>query len=281
MDASVLEPRRRALVTGASRGIGRAAALSLARDGWDLVLSARTVQEGSSAVLPSSRSRATEMGAVALPGSLERTAAEAAVFGADCRLVPMDLLDRASVEAAAAVVATTPLDAVVLAGIYQGPGNMETIEGLDLDDAHTILIGNYLHQVALIKALLPALLADGGAALVNLTSHAARHDPPAMVGKGGWGMAYAAGKAAMHRVVGHLHVEFGDRGLRAYNVDPGNVLNEMAKATATGLTMTGSPPEPIGDVIAWLCAGSADALAFTGRTVVAAKLLAQWNGSVT
>ena len=277
MDASEGESRRRALVTGASRGIGRAAALSLARDGWDLVLSARTVQEGTGAVLPSSRARVAELGAVTLPGSLEATAAEATALGADCTLVPMDLLDRASVEAAGSTAAALSLDALVLSGVYQGPGNMETVEGLDLDDAHTILIGNYLHQVALIKVVLPALLAGTGGTLVNLTSYAARHDPPAMVGKGGWGMAYAAGKAAMHRVVGHLHVEFGDRGLRAYNVDPGNVLNAMAKATATGLTLTGSPPEPIGDVIAWLCAGNADAVTLAGQTVVAPVLLKAWR----
>jgi NAD(P)-dependent dehydrogenase (short-subunit alcohol dehydrogenase family) len=277
MDERAPEQRRRALVTGASRGIGRAAALSLARDGWDLVLSARTVHEGTGAVLPSSRARAAELGAVTLPGSLEATAADATALGAACTLVPMDLLDRASVEAAGATASAQPLDAVVLSGVYQGPGNMETVEGLDLDDAHTILIGNYLHQVALIKAVLPALLAGSGGTLVNLTSFAARHDPPAMVGKGGWGMAYAAGKAAMHRVVGHLHVEFGDRGLRGYNVDPGNVLNAMAKATSTGLTLTGSPPEPIGDVIAWLCAGGADAVALAGQTVVAPVLLKAWR----
>lgn len=270
-------PRRRALVTGASRGIGRAAALSLARDGFDLVLAARTLREGTAAVLPSSRTRAAQLGAVNLPGSLEATAAAAVALGVDCTLVRMDLLDRASVEAAGATAAARPLDAVVLSGVYQGPGNMETIEGLDLDDAHTILVGNYLHQVALIKAVLPALLAGPGGTLVNLTSYAARHDPPAMVGKGGWGMAYAAGKAAMHRVVGHLHVEFGDRGLRAYNLDPGNVLNEMAKATATGLTLTGAPPEPIGDVIAWLCAGSEEALRHVGQTVVAPTLLKEWR----
>ena len=41
------------------------------------------------------------------------------------------------------------------------------------------------------------------------------------MGQGGWGVAYAASKAAAHRFAPLLAVELGDRGIRAYNLDPG------------------------------------------------------------
>src|SRR5438128_11128021 len=70
-----------ALVTGASRGIGKATAIALADAGFDVAITARTVHEGDSAEGP---------------GSLDTTAAIIADAGARVLPVSMDLLDRAS-----------------------------------------------------------------------------------------------------------------------------------------------------------------------------------------
>jgi NAD(P)-dependent dehydrogenase (short-subunit alcohol dehydrogenase family) len=218
------------------------------------------------------------MGAFNLPGSLETTAAEIEAAGGTAFPVALDLLDRQSVDAAvtSAIGWRGRLDAVVLAAIYQGPGNMDRVADLSLDDAETIIRGNYLHQLALIQAALPSLLAQPKSAIVNITSFTARHDPPAAVGEGGWGMGYAASKAAMHRVAGHLHVEFARRGLRAYNVDPGNVVTEMAKARGGALNAHGDDPLLAGTVAAWLCSEEPDAAELAGQTVVAPKLRARF-----
>jgi NAD(P)-dependent dehydrogenase (short-subunit alcohol dehydrogenase family) len=263
-----------AFVTGASRGIGKQAALALARRGFDVVIAARTVTEGTAAVLPSSSRDAAAMGTFNLPGSLQTTAEAIAELGTTAYPVAMDLLQRDSVEAAAAAAVgwRGHLDAMVLAAIYQGPGNMDRVADLSIEDAETIVRGNYLHQLALIKAVLPAILERGGGAIVNITSFTARHDPPGAVGEGGWGMGYAAGKAAMHRVAGHLHAEFATCGIRAYNVDPGNVVTEMAQARGGALNAHGDEPDLPGAVAAWLCTLDDETLALAGQTVIAPKL---------
>jgi NAD(P)-dependent dehydrogenase (short-subunit alcohol dehydrogenase family) len=260
-----------AFVTGASRGIGRCAAIALARAGCDVVISARTVHEGEGRADSSA-------GSVALPGSLDTTAAEITATGARAQAVAMDLLDRRSVEAAAAVATSTwgRLDILVNNAIYQGPGPMQRISEVSIDDAETTITADYLHQLLLIQRVLPVMLGGGGGTIVNMSSGTAYLDPPGPTGKGGWGVAYAAAKAALTRIVPILHVEHGADGIRAFNVDPGFVVNERMRATAgagqfTDAGFRGVPPEVPGAVVAWL-ATEAAADDYAGTLVQAQKV---------
>jgi len=260
-----------AFVTGASRGIGRCAAIALARAGCDVVISARTVHEGEGRADSAS-------GSVVLPGSLDTTAAEITATGARAQAVAMDLLDRRSVEAAAAVATSTwgRLDVLVNNAIYQGRGPMQPIGELSIDDADTTITADYLHQLLLIQRVLPVMLAGGGGTIVNMSSGTAYLDPPGPTGQGGWGVAYAAAKAAMTRIVPILHVEHGADGIRAFNVDPGFVVNERMRATAgagqfTDAGFRGVPPEVPGAVVAWLATDAA-ADGYAGTVVPAQKV---------
>ncbi|HXQ60910.1 MAG TPA: SDR family oxidoreductase [Acidimicrobiales bacterium] len=260
-----------ALVTGASRGIGRCAAIALARAGCDVVISARTVHEGEGRAQKAS-------GSVSLPGSLDTTAREIAATGARAHAVAMDLLDRASVEETAAVATGIwgRLDILVNNAIYQGSGPMERVDGLSIDDAETTIRADYLHQLLLIQKVLPAMVGRGGGRIVNMSSGTAYLDPPAPTGKGGWGVAYAAAKAALARIVPVLHVECAENGIWAFNVDPGFVVNERMRATAgagqfTDAGFRGVPPEVPGAAVAWLATDPA-AEQYAGTLVHAQKL---------
>jgi NAD(P)-dependent dehydrogenase (short-subunit alcohol dehydrogenase family) len=260
-----------ALVTGASRGIGRCAAVALARAGCDVVISARTVHEGDG--------RAdTDTGSVTLPGSLDSTAAEITATGARVHPVAMDLLDRASVEETAetALGIWGRLDILVNNAIYQGRGPMERLDELSIDDAETTIRADYLHQLLLVQKVLPGMLGRGRGCVVTMSSGTARLDPPAPVGHGGWGVAYAAAKAAVTRIVPILHVEHADDGIRAFNVDPGFVVNERMRATSGAGAFTeagfhGVPPEVPGAAVAWLATDPA-ADHYAGTLVHAQKL---------
>lgn len=261
-----------ALVTGASRGIGRCAALALADSGFDLVVTARRL-EGTPHDDP----------ALAELSTLASTADEIARRGRRVLPVTMDLLDRGSVEslAAAAVSFGGRLDVVVNNAIYQGRGPMERILDLDVADAETVMRADYLHQLLLIQRLVPAMLDAGGGTVVNLSSGSAHLDPPAPAGLGGWGVAYAAAKAAFTRIVPVLHAEFAASGLRTFNVDPGFVANERMVATGgdeqfTAAGFRGAPPEVPGAVIAWLCT-SPDADAAAGTMVFAQRVCKDRN----
>ena len=245
-----------ALVTGASRGIGRCAAVALARRGFDVVITARTVHEGDGRALPSSVLAPDEP--LPIAGSLDSTAAEIEGLGRTCVAVPMDLMDRTSVvEAAmAALDATGRVDVLVNNAIYQGPGTMDRILDLPLELAERCLVGDYLHPLLLTQLLLPGMLARQGR-LVNMLSEAAFTTPPAPAGAGGWGVAYAAAKAAFHRVTDMCHVEFATQGVWAFSIAPGLTLTESMRASGMDKVLVGAghvpaPPEVAGEVAAWL-----------------------------
>ena len=267
---------RVALVTGASRGIGRCAAVALARRGFDVVITARTVHEGEGRAHASSV--LVESDPMPIAGSLESTAADIEALGRRCLMVPMDLMDRSSVEhvAARALEDLGRVDVLVNNAIYQGPGTMDRILDLPLELAERCLIGDYLHPLLLIQLLLPQMLERGEGRLVNMLSEAAFTTPPSPAGQGGWGVAYAAAKAAFHRVTDMCHVEFSGAGICAFSIAPGLTLTESMRASGMDAVLTGAghvpaPPEVAGEVAAWL-GDDPDAVPYSGQMVSSRSL---------
>jgi NAD(P)-dependent dehydrogenase (short-subunit alcohol dehydrogenase family) len=268
-------------VTGASRGIGRAAAIALARRGFDVVITARTVHEGDGRAHASSAVVQAEP--VPIAGSLETTAAEIDGLGRRCLPLQMDLMERASVEAVAeeALAAWGRVDVLVNNAIYQGPGTMDRILDLPIELAERCLVGDYLHPLLLTQLLVPQMLDRGVGRLVNMLSEAAFTTPPAPAGAGGWGVAYAAAKAAFHRVTDMCHVEFAAHGILAFSIAPGLTLTESMRASGTDkvLVQAGhvpAPPEVAGEVVGWL-GDAPEASEYAGQMVSSRSLCKQFG----
>jgi NAD(P)-dependent dehydrogenase (short-subunit alcohol dehydrogenase family) len=268
-------PRGVAFITGASRGIGRATALALAEHGFDCALAARSVTgQEVHEYSPDSRRSLRR----AMPGSLEETAAAVGERGRRALVLRLDLLDPATVEAAAAEALAHygAVDLLVNNAIYQGPGIMDRLLETDVERLEDILRGNVTSQLRLVQRLLPGMLERGRGTIVNVVSAAGLSDPPAPPERGGWGFAYGASKAALIRMAGCLAVEHADAGVAFFNMEPGLVLTESMRVQ--GLTEDllasvggGVPPELPAAVIAWL-ATDPGASAWDGKTVHAQAL---------
>lgn len=274
------------MVTGASRGIGRGIAVHLARAGFDVAITARTVEEGERRE-HSSTVRSSDT--TPLPGSLAGTAALIEEAGGRALVVPADLLDRASLGAATTTVLERwgAVDVLVNNARYIGPGHMDLLldTPVELLDKH--LDANAVAPLVLIKLVLPAMLAKGGGTIVNVSSGAGVSDPPAPAGKGGWGLGYGFSKAAAYRIAGFLAVELGGQGIRAYNLEPGFVATErmVQDMGAFGFDASaGVPVDVPGAVCAWLVTDPAAAEP-NGRAVNAPAVCAElglvpgWTGS--
>jgi len=263
-----------ALVTGASRGIGRASALALADAGFDVAITARTVHEGDGVAESNTvRSDVT----VAVPGSLDTTAAEIESRGARALSIPMDLLDSEAVVAAPGTVLSEwgRIDVLFNNAIYQGVGVMDRVLDLSQDALENLVRGNFMHQILLIQQVLPHMVERGSGRVIDMVSGSARHDPPGAPGEGGWGIAYSASKAAFGRVAGGIEAEYGAIGVHAFNVDPGNVVTEKRRATNPDDKYEegfgSAPAEATAQVVAWL-ASSPEATRFIGKWIFAPKL---------
>jgi NAD(P)-dependent dehydrogenase (short-subunit alcohol dehydrogenase family) len=235
--------RRTALVTGASRGIGRAIALALAGDGYDVAITARTAVEGD--------------GPDGLPGSLASTAAAAEALGARALPVRLDLLDADGLVPAAEEVlaAWGRLDVLVNNAIYVGPGGNAAFLDVSREEIERRIFGNLTAQLLITQRVVGAMVDAGGGTVVNVTSAAGMYDPPAPVGTaGGWAVSYGCSKGGFHRMAGAIAAELGGRGIRCYNLEPGPVATERVRAHAelAWVAQRGRPPETVGAVATWL-----------------------------
>jgi len=214
-----------AIVTGASRGLGRALAAALADRGWRLVLDAR---DGA----------ALERAAAELRGRAERSGDERAARG---RIVALagDVADpwhrHALIDAAGDAI-----DLVVNNASDLGPSPLPPLAELPLDRLEQVLRVNVLAPLAVAQLALPKLVE--GARVVNVTSDAAVEPYE------GWG-GYGSAKAAVEQASRILAAE--EPAVRVWWVDPGDLRTRMHQEAFPGEDI-GDRPEPATVVPAFL-----------------------------
>jgi 3-oxoacyl-[acyl-carrier protein] reductase len=246
---------RVAVVTGASKGIGRAIALELARAGVDLVLNARGRDQ------------------------LEAVADEIRTLGRRAEVVPADV-------ATSAGAATVVRDAVARCGridvLVNNAGKGSPKPLLDLTDAdwQASFDLNFMSAVRLSLACVPLMRQQGGGRIINISSRVGRQPDP-------YFGPYAAAKAALINFTKTLANAFSKDGILVNCVVPGlvrtdAVMEAAAKsAAATGKTVDEvfaetlrrrpipagrlGEPEDIAAMVAFLASGRAGWI--TGSTI--------------
>lgn len=276
--------RKVAFITGASRGIGKATAIELGHAGFDVAITARTVQEGE-AREHSSTLKVSDT--TPLPGSLEGTMALIEQAGAKAMAVPADLLDDTSLGAAVATVLERwgRIDVVVHNGRYIGPGHMDLFMDTPIELLRKQMQANVFAPLIINKLVLPRMISNGGGTIIDITSGSAYGTPLKAAGKGGWAVGYGISKGAFHRVAGILKTELADKGIRIFNVQPGFIATErMAQDMKKyGFGTDGAPCEVPAKVVRWLCTDPG-AEALNGTNVEAQQfcqehnLLPGWGG---
>jgi NAD(P)-dependent dehydrogenase (short-subunit alcohol dehydrogenase family) len=240
-----------ALVTGASRGIGRAVAVAMADAGFDVAITARTRHDGDATA------RDPDTG-VALPGSLAATAAEIEARGRRAVPIALDLLDQPALADAVDEAAERlgALDVLVNNAIYVGPGGQLRFLDSDPEELARRVFGNITAQLLITQRAVGHMVARGGGLVVDISSAGGQFTPRHPVGEGGWALSYAVTKAGFHRIADMLALECGDAGIRAFNLNPGFVATErvLAVEELAFVAERGIDPAVVGRVVAWFAA---------------------------
>ncbi len=197
-----------AIITGASRGFGRAVAVELARSGWGVVIDARDRRP------------------------LVQVAAELEDEGAVVRAVPGDITDSAHRRALVACAEELGgLDLLVNSAGALGPSPLPRLARLPLDELTRLFDVNVVAQLGLVQSSLPLLEKVGGS-VVAVTSDAAVEQYE------GWG-AYGASKAALEQL--HHVLEVEEPQVRIYRFDPGDMRTQMHQEAFPGEDISDRP----------------------------------------
>lgn len=237
---------RTALVTGASRGIGAAIAVGLARRGYDVALNDIARQKDT----------------------LSGVAAEIEALGRRAVTVLADVSDRAAVETMAktAIEAFGHIDVVVNnAGILIAGD----VDGLKEEYWDSVMDVNAKGTFLVIQSLLPTMKARRYGRIVNIASIGGKHGAPSQA-------HYSASKAAVMGFTRVLAQEVGVDGITANCVCPGIILTDMGRVNLddpeirkswqdkTAMRRIGDPEDVVGAVAFF---ASDDAAFVTGQTL--------------
>lgn len=189
---------RAVLITGASRGLGRALALELARRGARLALVARD-GERLAAVVEALRER-----------------------GAVAHGIAADVGDKRAIHAIAgrAQALVGPIDVLVHNASTLGPVPLALLADTECEQLEHALEVNVVGAFRLSKALVPAMALRGRGVVVHISSDAAVEAYPR------WG-AYGVSKAALDHLARHWAAELEGTGVRVLSVDPGEMDTDM------------------------------------------------------
>ncbi|KAG7002107.1 hypothetical protein G7Y79_00029g064030 [Physcia stellaris] len=189
-------------ITGASKGIGRAIALSFAKAGSsDIAIGARSNMD----TLEQEMGKAAEAAGKRSPRVLQ---------------VKLDVTSRESVEAAAVAVQQSfgKLDILINnAGVCE---NLVPVADSDPDDWWNTWTVNLRGPYLIARAFLPLLLKGGDKQMVSVSSAGAHLHTPGL-------SSYQSCKLALLRFTEFLCVEYGQQGLMAFSVHPGSVPTGM------------------------------------------------------
>jgi NAD(P)-dependent dehydrogenase (short-subunit alcohol dehydrogenase family) len=208
------------VITGASRGLGRALALGFAGRGSDLVLTARD------------------------PAALDEVAH---TLGAGARFVavPGDVADVAHAERLikAAVHRFGRIDVLINNASTIGPSPMPRLDAYPPDALDRLWRVNVTAPVHLAGLAIEQMRTRREGAIVNITSDAAVQAYP------GWG-GYGASKAALEHASRVLAAELDSSGLRVYVIDPGDMNTQMHQDAEPGADLSHLPvPERVAPAV--------------------------------
>jgi NAD(P)-dependent dehydrogenase (short-subunit alcohol dehydrogenase family) len=228
------------LITGASRGIGRAAALAAAKDGWRVAVNYAR-DEASAREVVEAIERAGGA-ATALKGDVAVESDLLSVFEGAARLGPLG-------------------GVVVNAGVVAPTARLTDMSAERMKRVFDInVLGSYLTAREAARRLSTRLGGAGGS-IVVISSAAARLGSPNLY------VDYAGAKAALDTLVRGLSIELGDEGVRVNGVRPGMIVTdihasggEADRAFTVGATAPmGRPgrPEEVAAAIIWLLSDAA------------------------
>ena len=248
---------RVAIVTGASRGIGKALATGLAARGAAVVCAARTEVETADG----------------LPGTIHATVEEIARRGGRGLAVRCDV---GRADDLRNVVERTMerfgrLDVLINNAMAPTRCRFDDMDVAVWDES---MVTNVRSLFLLAKLVVPQMAAGDGGSIVNISSGGADHASTAAMPPGF--LVYAVAKAAMERFTTALAPEVADRRIAVNALRPGAVRTELAtRELGAGFDWTGwTQPEDVVPPVAWLAEQTAPS--FTGRILDAAGFGAGW-----
>ncbi len=221
------------MITGASRGIGKAAAYAFAKAGANVALLARSVDE---------------------------IAQIAGDIGPKALAIPCDVATRAEVEAAVSATAKTFGGLDVYIGNAGVVGPIGHLSDTDPDAWGRVIDINLKGVFYGMHAVMSGMIAQGHGTILTVSSGAA-HGPVE-----GWS-AYCSSKAGAHMLTRMADLEARDKGLRIMGLSPGTVATQMQRdIKASGINPVSKldwsdhiSPEWVAATLVWMCSPAADA----------------------